>query len=266
MVATREADDDMVEISVADTGSGLAPDVARRLFQPFVTTKPHGMGVGLSISRTIVESHGGRLWVERNPEGGTIFRLTVKSAPVGEDRPWRMTRCTSCRRRRRGAAIVGVHADRLGIRRTIYESAKMLLDAIPTLQPGCIVTDVRMPDIDGLELQRRLKAMDVAIPVIVVTGHGDVPLAVQAMKGGAVDFIEKPFSDEALLGAIVSRSGDMRRTRRAASRLPRSKRAWRRCRDASWKYSKAWCKAIRTRPSPMTSISAPGRWRSTAPT
>ena len=59
-----------------------------------------------------------------------------------------------------------------------------------------------MPGIDGLELQRRLKAMDVAIPVIVITGHGDVPLAVQAMKGGAVDFIEKPFSDEALLGAI----------------------------------------------------------------
>src|SRR5579871_3456560 len=84
----------------------------------------------------------------------------------------------------------------------VYESAKMLLDAVPTLQPGCIVTDVRMPDIDGLELQRRLKAMDVAIPVIVITGHGDVPLAVQAMKGGAVDFIEKPFSDEALLGAI----------------------------------------------------------------
>ena len=84
----------------------------------------------------------------------------------------------------------------------VYESAELLLDAIPTLQPGCIVTDVRMPGIDGLELQRRLKAMDVACPVIVITGHADVPLAVQAMKGGAVDFIEKPFSDEALLGAI----------------------------------------------------------------
>ena len=84
----------------------------------------------------------------------------------------------------------------------VYESAQLFLDAIPTLQPGCIVTDVRMPGMDGLELQQRLKALNVAMPVIVITGHGDVPLAVQAMKAGAVDFIEKPFSDETLLSAI----------------------------------------------------------------
>jgi len=76
--------DDMVAVSVTDTGHGISPDVSRRLFQPFVTTKPQGMGVGLSISRTIVEAHGGRLWVEPNPEGGTIFRLTVRSVGKGE--------------------------------------------------------------------------------------------------------------------------------------------------------------------------------------
>ncbi|HVZ08194.1 response regulator FixJ [Rhodopila sp.] len=84
----------------------------------------------------------------------------------------------------------------------VYESAQVFLDAVPTLQPGCIVTDVRMPGIDGLELQQRLKALDVEMPVIVITGHADVPLAVQAMKAGAVDFIEKPFGDETLLTAI----------------------------------------------------------------
>ena len=84
----------------------------------------------------------------------------------------------------------------------VYESARLFLEGVPTLQPGCIVTDVRMPGMDGLELQQRLKALDVAMPVIVITGHGDVPLAVQAMKAGAVDFIEKPFSDESLLQAI----------------------------------------------------------------
>ena len=83
-IATSEAADGMAEISVTDTGSGIAPDVARRLFQPFVTTKPAGMGVGLSISRTIVEAHGGRLSAEPNPEGGTIFRLTVKAFGHGE--------------------------------------------------------------------------------------------------------------------------------------------------------------------------------------
>ena len=66
-------------MSVADTGPGIAEEIAGQLFQPFVTTKRQGMGVGLSISRTIVEAHGGRLWVEPNPEGGTIFRLTLKT-------------------------------------------------------------------------------------------------------------------------------------------------------------------------------------------
>jgi two-component system, LuxR family, sensor kinase FixL len=70
-------DDDMLMINVADTGSGISEDVAAQLFQPFVTTKAHGMGVGLSISRTIIDSHGGRIWAESNPSGGTIFRLTL---------------------------------------------------------------------------------------------------------------------------------------------------------------------------------------------
>jgi two-component system, LuxR family, response regulator FixJ len=84
----------------------------------------------------------------------------------------------------------------------VYESAAAFLAAASTLQPGCIITDVRMPGIDGLELQRQLKARHIGLPVIVITGHGDVPLAVEAMKAGAVDFIEKPFGDETLLSAI----------------------------------------------------------------
>jgi two-component system, LuxR family, response regulator FixJ len=84
----------------------------------------------------------------------------------------------------------------------VYESAVAFLDALPSVQPGCIVTDVRMPGMDGLALQREWKSRDIPLPVIVMTGHGDVPLAVEAMKAGAVDFIEKPFNDEALLSAI----------------------------------------------------------------
>jgi two-component system sensor kinase FixL len=70
---------DMVRIAVADTGSGIAPDVLSQLFQPFVTTKQQGMGVGLSICRTIVESHGGQIWAEPNPGGGTVFNFTLRS-------------------------------------------------------------------------------------------------------------------------------------------------------------------------------------------
>lgn len=78
-ISTELVEDDMVKISVADTGQGISPDVALQLFQPFVTTKRHGMGVGLSISRTIVEAHGGRIWVDANPNGGTVFNLTLRA-------------------------------------------------------------------------------------------------------------------------------------------------------------------------------------------
>jgi len=84
----------------------------------------------------------------------------------------------------------------------VYESAAAFLDALPSVQPGCVVTDVRMPGMDGLALQRELKTRGVSQPVIVITGHADVPLAVEAMKAGAVDFIEKPFNDDVLLSAI----------------------------------------------------------------
>ena len=96
-----------------------------------------------------------------------------------------------------------------------HDSAVAFLKALPTLQDGCIVTDIRMPEMDGLELQKRLKEMKIDMPVIVITGHGDVHLAVSAMKSGAVDFIEKPFDDEALLSAIqaalTQHSDDRRR-------------------------------------------------------
>ncbi|WP_422002725.1 two-component system sensor histidine kinase NtrB [Reyranella sp.] len=83
-IATVAESGGLVEVSVADTGAGLAPEVARHLFQPFVTTKSKGMGLGLSICRTIVEAHGGKIWVESRPGGGTIFRFTLRSAELGE--------------------------------------------------------------------------------------------------------------------------------------------------------------------------------------
>jgi len=102
-----------------------------------------------------------------------------------------------------------------GITARTYDSASAFLHALPAVESGCIVTDVRMPGISGIDLLRRLGEMRIKIPVIVITGHGDVPLAVEAMKGGAIDFIEKPFEDELLLESVRSA---LNRSRESAGR------------------------------------------------
>jgi two-component system response regulator FixJ len=84
---------------------------------------------------------------------------------------------------------------------TAYGSGPAVIEAVPVLS-GCILLDLRMPEMDGLELLARLNELGVPLPIIVVTGHGDVPTAVQAMKAGALDFIEKPIDEDRLFAAI----------------------------------------------------------------
>jgi two-component system response regulator FixJ len=92
----------------------------------------------------------------------------------------------------------------VGIEVQTYESAVAFLKVAPDVKAGCVITDVRMPELSGVELLRRLRELKLGIPVIVITGHGDVPLAVEAMKIGALDFLEKPFDDEVLLASVRS--------------------------------------------------------------
>ena len=102
--------------------------------------------------------------------------------------------------------------DTAGYEARAYASAGAFLERLEAMERGCVVTDIRMPGMSGLELVARLKEIGVADPVIVITGHGDVPLAVAAMKAGVTDFIEKPFDDGQLLGAIrsaLARSSDI---------------------------------------------------------
>ncbi|MCC7016929.1 MAG: response regulator transcription factor [Rhodospirillales bacterium] len=88
------------------------------------------------------------------------------------------------------------------LRVAAFASAAEFLAACPPGQPGCLITDVRMPGLSGLDLQAELKRRGIEIPVIVVTGHGDVPMAVRAMKAGALDFVEKPFNDQILIDLV----------------------------------------------------------------
>ena len=97
---------------------------------------------------------------------------------------------------------LGFLLDCAGLTVQSYPSAVAFLERVGSMAHGCIVTDVRMPDMSGVELIGRLKILGVADPVIVITGHADVPMAIQAMKQGVSDFIEKPFSDETILSAV----------------------------------------------------------------
>jgi two-component system, LuxR family, response regulator FixJ len=114
--------------------------------------------------------------------------------------------------------------DAAGFRTVSFETPATFLNAAPSLAPGCLLLDVRMPDIDGLEIQGRMNDLGIALPVIIVTGQGDVQSAVRAMKAGAVDFIEKPFDDATLFAAI---EGAFTRTK-PSDRLPEAEEAARR--------------------------------------
>ena len=120
----------------------------------------------------------------------------------------------------------------------VHQSATDFLAAAPDIVNGCLVTDLRMPDIDGIELLKRLKAADAMLPAIMVTGHGDIQMAVEAMKNGAIDFIEKPFSDDVLIESITraaQRAAEQNRSAAAAEQVrqriatlsDREKQVWR---------------------------------------
>lgn len=122
-------------------------------------------------------------------------------------------------------ASLVVLLEEAGYKVRAYASAEQLLALGGTTEPGCVVSDVRMPGMDGLTLLRRLRSGGPALPLILISGHGDIPMAVAAMKAGAVDFLEKPFEADALLAAVEaglrrrSRGAEMQDTDAARRRL-----------------------------------------------
>ena len=94
----------------------------------------------------------------------------------------------------------------------VHDSATAFLSAAPSIRNGCLVTDLRMPDLSGVELLKRLRELPVRIPSIVITGHGDVPMAVEAMRAGAIDFIEKPFENTVIIEAIKHAASELSKT------------------------------------------------------
>lgn len=116
--------------------------------------------------------------------------------------------------------------DSVGLKAEIFASAQEFLAAYDPLRAGCLVLDIRMPGMSGLELQEKLGERQAVLPIIFITGHGDIPMAVEAMRRGAVDFIQKPFRDQDLLDRInsalaqgVGRREDMEEQRAIEERI-----------------------------------------------
>jgi FixJ family two-component response regulator/signal transduction histidine kinase len=225
-VVSVETVADRIALSVRDHGHGIAPEHLPQLFDSFFSTKREGMGFGLSISRTIVEAHGGRIWAENAPVRGAVFHVSLPAAPaagvqssapmsaaplihvVDDDEPLR------------GALLRLLNV--AGFEARGYGSAgEFLLEPLRP-RPGCVLLDLRLPGPSGLELQAALQGQGVTLPIIFLTGHADVASSVEAMKAGAADFLTKPVQGAALLDAIeraLARAALERAAREEAARL-----------------------------------------------
>ena len=206
VVATAAAPDNMVEISVADTGTGIAPEISCAAVPAIRHHQAPGDGrrsVDLAhdrrgawrLDRAAAQSRRGngvRLHFARRDQGGSR-RCRLKKAECTSSTT--MTLCASC-------SLSSWVPPTSKWRAT--HPPRPFSKSLPHTRLSCVITDVRMPGLSGIDLLRRLKELKIEVPVIVITGHGDVPLAVEAMKVGAVDFLEKPFDDEVLLASVRS--------------------------------------------------------------
>ena len=212
VISTRAENSSEIIVSISDSGTGIPPDSIERIFLPFHTTKSTGMGLGLSICKSIIEAHGGRISRPQTTRkwGATFsFNPADRKSNQGNLLIWN----ENMRNRK---PIVFVVDDDPSIRESLslllnsagykvetFASAKEFLESDPSSSgPACLVSDVKMPGLSGLDLQKELKSKNCVIPIIFITGHGDIPMSVQAMKKGAVDFLPKPFDDNDLLDAV----------------------------------------------------------------
>jgi FixJ family two-component response regulator len=231
-----------VRVEVIDGGVGMDEATLARIFRPFFTTKAAGMGLGLSISQTIVATHGGTLSVQSTPGAGSVFRIELPSRP-----PLSIKLAPPAKLLAASGQTVFLIDDDDAMRRALerqlqgegyevvaFATAQAFVDRTPEADVACIVSDIRMPGMSGLDLQATLARENVGWPIVFMSGYADIPTTVHAMKAGAVAFLPKPFAKSELLAAVAdalarSRGGNQDRrldaeiAKRHASLTPRER-------------------------------------------
>ena len=181
---------------------GDCPEDAEHIFDPFYSTKGSGLGVGLSISRAIVEAHGGELSMAPNEGGGCIFRLTLLAASQRKLTSCQSPRCSSSTTMPRSWISIVELVTSVGLKAATFRSAQEFRPSFKPEQPGCLVLDVRMAHISGPALQEELNAIGARIPIVFISAHADISVAIKTIKAGAVDFVQKPYREQQLLDSI----------------------------------------------------------------
>ena len=216
---------DKVRMTVTDNGETIGEEDFARLSQPLMSVKDEGLGLGLQIVRGIVESHGARLHFVRNRTRGltAVIDINLRGA-VRYNR----------RRRRNGlgqrtmeldyikqkalirildddealGAALKLYLELDGWQVAAYTSARRFFAEDRPSVPGCLVLDVRMPELTGLECQRLLNERQSNIPIVFISGHGDIDMAVRTILDGAYDFLQKPVDEERLVRSVMRAAGD----------------------------------------------------------
>lgn len=221
LIRTSRAAPKVVEVCIEDSGTGFATESYQRLIEPFYTTKEGGMGMGLAISRTILQSYGGRLWAENNPGPGAAFYFTLPVADgadgiAGLGHEHEHEHEHEHKEDKPGVATVFVVDDDPSVRKAMgrliksagyavetFESAQAFLRREQYDGNGCLVVDLHMPGETGLDLQTTLSTRTYTMPIIFITGAGSTSTGVRAMKQGAVDFLSKPVDDDEFLRVVA---------------------------------------------------------------